>query len=96
VPPGSGAPPRSSGQAGGWLDSGRLLADRVRIAMATASLKQSLHLPIHAPERERDVLERIDRLDSSLDAAARRRIFSVVMETTLAVEQTLGPQADVA
>ena len=73
-----------------------LLADRVRVARTTAGLKQSLSLPIHAPDRERDVLDRLDRLDTTLPPDARRQIFRAIMEATLAAEHAMGAPADAA
>jgi 3-deoxy-7-phosphoheptulonate synthase len=64
-----------------------LLEDRVRVAMTTATLKRRMRLPLRAPDRERDVFARIERLETTLGPAARRRIFRAVMQATLAAEQ---------
>jgi chorismate mutase / prephenate dehydratase len=67
-----------------------LLEDRVRVAMTAASVKRQMRLPLRAPDRERDVFARIERLDASLGPLARRRIFRAVMQATLAAEQAHG------
>jgi chorismate mutase / prephenate dehydratase len=64
-----------------------LLDERVRVARTTASLKRRMCLPLRAPDRERDIFARIERLETTLGPAARRRIFRAVMQATLAAEQ---------
>lgn len=61
----------------------RLLHERARIAGVIGQSKKEWGMPIHAPDREDAVLDRVTSLSAgSLDAAQLRRIFRVVMEET--------------
>lgn len=64
-----------------------LLSKRVRIARTAAAIKQSLGLPLYSPEREQEVLARIERERAELSADARARIFRLVIDETLASER---------
>jgi 3-deoxy-7-phosphoheptulonate synthase len=67
-----------------------LLSERVTVARAAATIKRLLQLPLHTPEREREVLDHVERADSALSPEARARIFRLVMDETLQAEHTLA------
>lgn len=71
-----------------------LLSKRVRIARTAAAIKQALGLPLRSPEREREVLARIEHHHAELSAEARQRIFQVVIDETLASERDAVGSSD--
>lgn len=72
-----------------------LLSKRVRVARTAAAIKTSLGLPLRAPEREREVLARLERERAELSTEARARIFRLVIEETLACERDATGDTDV-
>jgi 3-deoxy-7-phosphoheptulonate synthase len=61
-----------------------LLSERLSIARAAASIKHGLDLPFRNLEREAAVLGRVASHASGWSGAARRRIFRVVIDETVA------------
>jgi len=54
----------------------RLLNMRARLALKVGALKQAADLPCRDPERERNVLQRLQRMnDGPLDALAVGKVF---------------------
>jgi chorismate mutase len=64
-----------------------LLSKRVRIARTAAAIKQHLGLPLHSPEREQEVLARLEHERAEISVEARARIFRLVIDETLASER---------
>jgi chorismate mutase len=66
----------------------RLLNQRARYAVEIGELKGGLLLPIYAPERENEVLERVETAcRGPLDAAAVRRLFERIIAESRQVER---------
>jgi len=66
----------------------KLLNQRARYAVAIGEIKGTLLLPIYAPEREAEVLERAESAgDGPLDSAAVRRLFERIIEESRRVER---------
>ncbi len=58
-----------------------ILNQRARCALGIAKLKKNLHLPIHDPKRESEVLANVlKHSQGPLSDAAFTRIFSAIME----------------
>ena len=72
----------------------RLLNRRAAYVQEIAKLKQTAGLPIHLPEREAEVLARIQALNSGpLGADALRRLFQCIIEESRRLEHlTLSGQ----
>jgi len=66
----------------------RLLNQRARYAVAIGEIKDALLLPIYAPERENEVLERVESAcHGPLAATAVRRLFERIIEESRRVER---------
>lgn len=66
----------------------KLLNQRARYAIEIGELKGLLGLPIYAPEREKEVLERAERSSAGpLHDAAIRRLFERIIDESRRVER---------
>ena len=66
----------------------RLLNQRARYAIEIGELKGVLGLPIYAPEREKEVLQHVERTsDGPLDGATVRRLFERIIDESRRVER---------
>lgn len=66
----------------------RLLNERASCALAIGEAKQALGLAIYQPEREREVLEHVERLNPGpLDVAAVRRLFERIIDEARRLER---------
>lgn len=66
----------------------RLLGERARIALAIGRLKVVHRIPIHDPERERQVLDQAVRANEGpLDEAAIRRLFERIIDESRRIER---------
>lgn len=66
----------------------RLLRERVRVAHCLGERKLAAGLPLKAPEREAEVLERVAAMaDATLPPESLRRVFRVIMDETLESER---------
>jgi chorismate mutase len=66
----------------------RLLNERAQLALNIGQVKRQRGLPVRNPERERAVLEHIDRINSGpLDAQAMGTIFRTIMEQCRRLEE---------
>ena len=66
----------------------RLLNQRAKYAIEIGELKAVLGLPIYAPEREKDVLQHVERIsDGPLDPATVRRLFERIIDESRRVER---------
>lgn len=65
----------------------RLLDERARLGRRVGEIKRAHDLPLHHPERERAVLERVAGLsDGSFPRAALERVYQAIMAETLALQ----------
>jgi chorismate mutase len=72
-----------------------LLNERSRCALEIGKLKQSEHLPLYQPEREREVLENAERANSGpLSDAAIRRLFERIIDEARSAEREAMHSAD--
>ena len=59
----------------------RLLNQRAKYAIEIGELKGLLGLPIYAPEREKDVLQHVERIsEGPLDPVTVRRLFERIID----------------
>ena len=66
----------------------RLLNQRAKYAVEIGELKGVLGLPIYAPEREKEVLQHVERIsDGPLDPATVRRLFERIIDESRRVER---------
>lgn len=66
----------------------RLLNQRTKYAIEIGRIKGVLTLPVYAPEREKQVLENVERWsEGPLDPAAMRRLFERIIDEARAVER---------
>ena len=66
----------------------RLLNQRAKYAIEIGEIKGVLSLPIYAPEREKDVLQHVERTsEGPLDEAAVRRLFERIIDESRRVER---------
>jgi chorismate mutase len=66
----------------------RLLNERASCALAIGEAKQALGLAIYQPEREREVLDHVEQLNSGpLDTAAIRRLFERIIDEARRLER---------
>lgn len=71
----------------------RLLNERASCALAIGEAKQALGLEIYQPEREREVLEHVARLNPGpLDSAAIRRLFERIIDEARRLERIAKPE----
>lgn len=65
-----------------------LLNERASCAVAIGEMKQALGLAIYQPQRERDVLDHVERVNGGpLDAAAIRRLFERIIDEARRLER---------
>ena len=66
----------------------RLLNQRTKYAIEIGRIKGVLSLPIYSPDREKKVLENVERWsEGPLDPAAMRRLFERIIDEARAVER---------
>jgi chorismate mutase-like protein len=71
----------------------RLLNERAACALAIGEAKQARGLAIYQPEREREVLEHVERLNTGpLDAPAIRRLFERIIDEARRLERMARPE----
>jgi chorismate mutase-like protein len=69
----------------------RLLNERANLAVRIGRIKRATGQPVHAPEREADVLDHVTTLgDGPLDAEAIARLFRAIIAETRAAEAELA------
>ena len=67
-----------------------LLNERSRCAMEIVHLKRPLGLPIYQPEREREILENVERANRGpLEDTAIRRLFERILDEARSLERTV-------
>jgi len=72
-----------------------LLNQRSRCAIEIGKLKRAHQLPIYSPEREREVLERVRRLNRGpLDDEALRRVFERIIDESRRLERLAAESPD--
>jgi chorismate mutase-like protein len=65
-----------------------LLNERSRCALEIGKIKQTEHLPLYQPEREREVLENAERVNPGpLSDAAIRRLFERIIDEARSAER---------
>ncbi len=65
-----------------------LLADRVRLVVQVGDRKRALGIPVHDPQREQCVLERLVQLAGGpLDADMTKRVFERIIGESRRIEQ---------
>jgi len=65
-----------------------LLNERSRCALEIGKIKQAEHLPLYQPEREKEVLENVERSNAGpLSDAAIRRVFERIIDEARAAER---------
>ena len=65
-----------------------LLNERSRCAIEIGRLKQAEHLPLYQPEREREVLENVERTNTGpLSNPAIHRLFERIIDEARSVER---------
>jgi chorismate mutase len=65
-----------------------LLNERSRCALEIGKLKQAEHLPLYQPEREKEVLQNAERVNSGpLSDAAIRRLFERIIDEARSAER---------
>ena len=73
-----------------------LLNQRSRCALEIGKLKQAENLPLYQPEREREVLENAERVNSGpLTDAAIRRLFERIIDEARSAERQAMHLSDV-
>ncbi len=66
----------------------KLLNQRAKYAVEIGEIKGLLALPIYAPEREKEVLQRVERTSAGpLQDAAVRRLFERIIDESRRVER---------
>jgi len=66
----------------------RPLNQRAKYAIEIGELKGLLGLPIYAPEREKDVLQHVERIsDGPLEPVTVRRLFERIIDESRRVER---------
>jgi chorismate mutase len=66
----------------------RLLNERAKYAIEIGQIKGVLSLPIYSPEREKQVLENVERWsDGPLETLAIRRLFERIIDESRRVER---------
>ena len=65
-----------------------LLNERARCAIEIGHIKKAEHQPLYQPERERDVLENVERANGGpLSHAAIRRLFERIIDEARSIER---------
>jgi chorismate mutase len=66
----------------------RLLNERAKYAVEIGQIKGVLSLPIYSPDREKQVLENVERWsDGPLEPLAMRRLFERIIDESRRVER---------
>ncbi len=66
-----------------------LLNERSRCALEIGRLKRAARLPLYQPEREREILEKVERANPGpLPDTAIRRLFERILDEARSVERT--------
>ena len=66
----------------------KLLNERSRCAAEVGQLKRSAGLPLYQPEREREILERVQKVNGGpLGNDALKRLFERILDEARVVEQ---------
>ena len=66
----------------------RLLNERAKYAVEVGQIKGVLALPIYSPDREKQVLENVERWsDGPLEPLAMRRLFERIIDESRRVER---------
>lgn len=66
----------------------KLLNERTKCALAVGQIKRAAGLPLHAPERETLILNRIRELNGGpLSHEAAQRIFRQIIDESLRLEE---------
>ena len=66
----------------------KLLNQRAKYAVEVGEIKGLLSLPIYAPEREKEVLQRVEESSAGpLDGVAVRRLFERIIDESRRVER---------
>ncbi len=66
----------------------KLLNQRAKYAVEIGEIKGVLHLPIYAPEREKEVLQHVESASGGpLDGASVRRLFERIIDESRRVER---------
>jgi len=66
----------------------RLLNQRAKYAIEIGELKGVLGLPVYSPEREKDVLQHVERTsEGPLDPVTVRRLFERIIDESRRVER---------
>jgi chorismate mutase len=66
----------------------RLLNQRAKYAIEIGEIKGILGLPIYAPEREKEVLQHVEKTcEGPLDAPSMRRLFERVIDESRRIER---------
>ena len=66
----------------------RLLNERSRCAVEVGKLKRAAQLPLYQPEREKEILTRVTRVNPGpLPDTAIRRLFERILDEARAVER---------
>jgi prephenate dehydratase (EC 4.2.1.51) len=81
----------------------KLLNKRAKLAKSIGEIKKQLNLEIHSPEREREVIDRLVKLNKELygeefPSEAVKHVFREIMSACLSLEKELrvayiGPKA---
>ncbi len=67
-----------------------LLNERSHCALEVGKLKRLVRAPLYQPEREREILENVARVNSGpLPDTAIRRLFERILDEARAVERTV-------
>ena len=70
----------------------RLLNIRARLALKVGALKRAAHLPFCDPDRERDVLTRLQHLNSGpLDERAVYKLFRRIIRESRRIQTDVAP-----
>jgi chorismate mutase len=65
----------------------RLLGERAGLVVRLGAIKRASGLPIHDPERERAILDRLSRgAPEPLDAGTVRRVFERIIDESRRIE----------
>ena len=66
----------------------RLLNQRAKYAIEVGQIKGVLKLPVYSPDREKQVLENVERWsEGPLDPASMRRLFERIIDESRRVER---------
>ncbi|MDZ7361270.1 MAG: chorismate mutase [candidate division KSB1 bacterium] len=68
-----------------------LLNERARYSLEIGKIKERWHLPICVPEREREIYERMERLNQGpLSDKAVRRLFERIIDESRRIEKEMA------